>query len=135
MHFNWHFRRKPAVPSGAMRCVRSIPCSISTAGEGSASYVLSISQGLVWWEEPRVSYGREKDRFCQSFRSPPGWGSDWPPPPWLPDQPRPRARAGGPLQVRGAGGARGGRNRAWFRTRGGFPERQWNSEVAPDLEP
>lgn len=53
----------------------------------------------------------------------------------LPEQPRPRVRDRCPPQVRGAGGARGGRNRAWLRTRGGFPERQWNSEVAPDLGP
>lgn len=34
----------------------------------------------AWWEEPRVVFRREKDRFCQSFRGPPGRGSDWQPP-------------------------------------------------------
>lgn len=116
-----------------------IPCSISTVGEGSGSYDLSISQGFerVWWEDPksglREGEGPVLSVVQKSRRQ--GFGLAAPPPAGLPDRPRPRARAGGPLQVRGAGGARGGRNRAWFRTRGGFPERQWNSEVAPDLGP
>lgn len=47
---------------------------------------------------------REKDRFSQSFRRPAGCGLDWPPPSAeLLDRPRPRVRAGGPLQVREAG--------------------------------
>lgn len=44
-----------------------------------------------------MGFRREKDRFYQSFRRPSGWGSDWPSPSELPEQPHPRAGAGCPL--------------------------------------